>query len=88
MRRFEANIPTETSAHRARYETVRARLHSDKPDPFTLPPEAVLKKTLLAMEQRRPRPRYLVTFPAHVLARLKRLLPDRWFDTLLARVSR
>lgn len=88
MRRFEEHIRVENSPHRERYETVRARLHSDRPDPFTLPPEAVLKKTLLAMERRRPRPRYLVTAPAHVLARLKRMLPDRLFDALLGRISR
>lgn len=88
MRRFEEHIRVEDSPHRERYEAVRARLHSDRPDPFTLPPEAVLKKTLLAMERRHPRPRYLVTVPAHVLARLKRMLPDRLFDALLSRVSR
>lgn len=88
MRRFEAHIDAESSPHRARYKTVRERLHSDEPDPFTLPPEAVLKKTLMAMERRRPRPRYLVTFPAHLLARLKRILPDRWLDTLVARQGR
>jgi len=88
MRCFEANIDAGSSPHRTGYARVRARLHSDKPDPFTLPPEAVLNKALLAMEQRKPRPRYLVTVPAHLLARLKTILPDRWFDTLVARLGR
>ncbi len=88
MRRFEEHIRAEDSPHRERYKIVRARLHSDQPDPFTLPPEAVLTKTLLAMERRHPRPRYLVTVPAHGLARLKRVLPDRLFDALLSRISR
>jgi len=88
MRRFEANVDAANSAHRARYEAVRARLHSAEPDPFTLPPEAVVKKVLLAMERRRPRARYLVTVPAHGLARLKRLLPDRLFEALVANISR
>lgn len=88
MRLFEQHVRTDDSPHRQRYETVRARLHSSKPDPFTLPPEAVLKKTLLAMEQRRPRPRYLVTVPSQVLARLKRFVPDRLFDALLAGIGR
>lgn len=88
MRRFEAHIDTAGSPHRDRYEAVRARLHSDKPDPFTLPPEAVLEKTLLAMERRRPRPRYPVTFPARALARLKRVLPDRLMDAMVAKLSR
>lgn len=88
MQRFEANIDVANSAHRKRYEAVRARLHSTEPDPFTLPPEAVVKKTLLAMERRHPRARYLVTVPAHGLARLKRLLPDRLFEALVANISR
>lgn len=88
MRQFEAHVQAEQSVHRERYERVRARLHSDQPDPFTLPAEAVLKKTLLAMERRRPRPRYLVTVPAHALARLKRALPDRLFDALVAHIAR
>ncbi len=88
MRRFEEHIHVEESPHRHRYEAVRARLHSDRPDPFTLPPEAVLRKVLLAMERRHPRPRYLVTVPAHALARLKRFLPDRLFDGLVRRLSR
>lgn len=88
MRRFEAHIEVDISPHRARYRAIQARLHSDKPDPFTLPPEAVLEKTLLAMERRRPRPRYLVTVPAHVLARLKRVLTDRLLDAMVGRLSR
>lgn len=88
MRRFEEHVRIEQSPHRRRYEAVRARLHSDRPDPFTLPPEAVLKKTLLAMERRNPRPRYPVTVPAHVLPRLRRILPDRLFDALLSRIAR
>lgn len=88
MRHFEQRIPFENSVHKQRYEAVRARLHSDDPDPFTLPPEAVLRKTLLAVERRRPRPRYLVTVPAHALAGLKRILPDRAFDAMVGNIGR
>jgi len=88
MLRFDEHIDAASSPHRQRYETVRARLGSDRPDPFTLPPEAVLKKVVLAMERRRPRPRYAVTVPAHALSRLKRLLPDRVFDGLVGGIDR
>lgn len=88
MRHFERRIPYEDSVYKHRYRAVRDRLHSDKPDPFSLPPEAVLQKTLLAMEQRHPRPRYLVTVPAHILARLKRVLPDRAYDAMVAYIGR
>lgn len=84
MRHFEQRIAYRDSVFRKRYEAVRTRVHGDKPDPFTLAPEAVLRKTLLAVEKRHPRPRYLVTVPAHALARLKRLLPDRVFDAIVA----
>ncbi|MGH8509353.1 MAG: SDR family NAD(P)-dependent oxidoreductase [Gammaproteobacteria bacterium] len=53
---------------------------------FTLPPEAVVKKLIEALETPRPRPRYFVTVPTYVFAFLKRLLPDRALDALLVRL--
>ena len=50
-----------------------------------LPPEAVLKKVIHALESPRPRARYRVTFPTSLFATLKRLLPDRAMDRILAR---
>jgi hypothetical protein len=55
--------------------------------PFTLPPEAVLKKVVQALENRRPRPRYYVTFPTYLFAYLKRVLSDRMLDRILSKVS-
>jgi NAD(P)-dependent dehydrogenase (short-subunit alcohol dehydrogenase family) len=86
--RFEYYVDGDHSPHGKPYEAVRQRLHSGKPDPFTLSPEAVLEKTLLAMEQRRPRARYLVTVPSQVLARLRVVVPDRLFDVILANIAR
>ncbi len=40
-----------------------------------------------ALTARRPRPRYASPAHAHVLLALKRLLPETWFDRLLARQS-
>ncbi|OQX44243.1 MAG: short-chain dehydrogenase, partial [Candidatus Sedimenticola endophacoides] len=54
--------------------------------PFTLPPEAVLAKVTHALESRRPRPRYYVTFPTYLFGYLKRLLTTRALDRLLRRV--
>jgi hypothetical protein len=54
--------------------------------PFTLPPEAVLKKVVHALESRRPRARYYVTFPTYLFGALKRLLPQKALDRLLLRV--
>jgi hypothetical protein len=55
--------------------------------PFTLPPQAVLKRVVHALESRRPKIRYPVTFPTYLFAWLKRLLSDRMLDRLLRRAG-
>ncbi|MBI3546708.1 MAG: SDR family NAD(P)-dependent oxidoreductase [Gammaproteobacteria bacterium] len=84
---FKKNIVRENSAHRDYYARVEKRLGGTTPLPFTLPPEAVLKKVLHALAARRPRARYAVTFPAHLFAVLRRILPVSWLDAVLAKVS-
>lgn len=84
---YKANIDSSNSAHSQRYQKVEKRLLSDEEPPFTLDPAAVLKKVIHALESPRPRPRYLVTVPSHILARLTRVLPDRWFDRLVLRLG-
>jgi hypothetical protein len=54
--------------------------------PFTLPPEAVLKKVVHALENHNPRPRYYVTFPTYLFAFLKRILPQRALDRILYKI--
>ena len=83
--KFKANIDTEHSAHRDRYRNLVKRFKSESGStPFTLPPEAVLAKTVTALESRKPRIRYGVTVPTHVFSFLKRILPFRWLDSILA----
>jgi len=84
---YQAHIDKTSSAHRAYYDRVEKRLGGTKPLPFTLPPEAVLEKTIRALEAPRPRLRYPVTFPSHLFTWLRRLLPGRALDRVLARVS-
>ncbi len=86
-RAYQANIRKEHSAHRDYYENVEKRLGGTKPLPFTLPPEAVLEKTVHALEAHRPKLRYPVTFPSHLFTWLRRVLPGRALDAVLARVS-
>ncbi len=86
-REFRAHVDIAASAHRDKYAAVIARLESHDDVPFTLPPEAMLRPVIKALESSRPRPRYRVTVPTHVFAPIKRLLPDRWFDRLLALLS-
>jgi NAD(P)-dependent dehydrogenase (short-subunit alcohol dehydrogenase family) len=86
--KFLRNIDRSASPHAARYAAMEARLTREGPAaPFTLPPEAVLRKLVHALESRRPRARYYVTFPTHLFGVLRRVLPDRALDAVLARAS-
>jgi NAD(P)-dependent dehydrogenase (short-subunit alcohol dehydrogenase family) len=90
FRAFQQHIDVANSAHRETYEAVVARLSNQAPDqepPFTLSPEAVLKPLRHALESRRPRARYYVTFPTYLLGTLRRLLPTAWLDRILIRAS-
>jgi NAD(P)-dependent dehydrogenase (short-subunit alcohol dehydrogenase family) len=81
-------IDAEHSPHRAAYLAMEQRLLKEGPAaPFTLPPEAVLKRLIHALESPRPKPRYYVTTPAFVLAGLRRVLSAGGLDWVLQRVS-
>ncbi len=85
---FKQWIDKDRSVHRAQYDAMIARLEGQRgPQPFTLPPEAVLKKVTHALESRRPNCRYQVTVPAYLSALLERLLPTPLLDELLNRVG-
>ena len=86
---FKRTIDIGRSAHRRHYEGVLRRLEKTGPAaPFTLPPEAVLRRVIHALESRRPRRRYYVTVPTYLFAALRRVLPYAALDRMLARVSR
>ena len=85
---FKKNIDAEHSIHRKAYSAMAQRLNKPGPAaPFTLPPEAVLKKVLHALEHSRPKVRYYVTFPTHLFAVLKRILPQRAMDWVLTKAG-
>ncbi len=86
---FLRNIDREHSFFRERYAAAERRLTREGPAaPFTLPPEAVLKKVIHALESPRPRARYYVTVPTYLLGTLRRLLSTGWLDRVLLAVSR
>jgi len=96
LSRFRANalvamqkyIDMEHSVHSERYQAVLTRLNKEGPAvPFTLPPEAVLKKVIHALESPAPKARYYVTFPTYLFAYLKRVLPTKTLDRLLRLAS-
>jgi NAD(P)-dependent dehydrogenase (short-subunit alcohol dehydrogenase family) len=81
------NIDRDNSVHREHYARVIKRLTTEGAVvPFTLPPEAVLKKVVHALESGNPRARYYVTFPTYLFAFLKRILPQRVLDRILYKI--
>ena len=97
LSRFRANalqalrkyIDIESSCHSEKYQRVLDRLTTEGPAvPFTLPPEAVLKKVVHALEARKPRARYFVTFPTYLFGYLKRVLPATLLDRILKQASK
>jgi len=87
-RKYQENIDKQHSVHRANYEAMESRLRKQgDATPFTLPPEAVLKKVLHALRSRRPRPRYPVTVPTYLFGLLRRFLGTRQMDAILRKAS-
>lgn len=84
---FEQWIDHENSARRAQYAQLRDRLYTDTgPDQFELPASATTKKIVHALESKRPKPRYYVTFPTYLMGTLRRLLPTRALDWIIGRI--
>lgn len=85
-RMFQKNIAAESSVHRRTYAAMAERLQKEGPAvPFTLGPEAVIAKVIHALEAKRPRERYYVTFPTYLFAFLRHILPQRAMDQILKR---
>ena len=87
-RAFQQHIAIDDSVHRERYRKMIERFEAGgKVQPFTLPPEAVLKRVVHALESERPKIRYPVTFPTYLFAWLKRVMSDRMMDRILGRAG-
>lgn len=85
--KWKAHIDAAHSVHREAYQAMEERLTKEGPVArFTLPPEAVLKRVIHALESPRPRARYYVTFPTYLFGTLKRLLSTSALDWVLRRV--
>ncbi|MGE0005161.1 MAG: SDR family oxidoreductase [Parvibaculaceae bacterium] len=84
---FERNVDEEASHYRDAYARQRGRLAGGGTRRFKLPPEAVARKLLHALESRKPRRRYYVTVPTYVMAWARRLLPPPALDRLLHKAS-
>lgn len=82
---YKRNIDLENSAHAKVYRERLAQMEQGGQTTFKLPPEAVVKKLIHALEAKRPRTRYYVTFPTYAAAFLRRVLPTPALDALAAK---
>lgn len=84
---YKKNIDPVHSFHNDAYEAMETRLQKEGATvAFTLPTKAVVDKVIHALEAKKPKVRYYVTFPTYLFAVLKRILPMCWLDTLLRKV--
>ena len=84
---FEENISVENSPFENAYKKLAERLRAEgHVVPFTLGPEAVLDKVVHALESKKPKARYYVTFPTYLFGILKRILSVRMMDGVLKKV--
>jgi len=81
---YRRNIDMERSPHREVYRTRLAKMEEGGNQSFKLGPEAVAAKLVHALESKRPKIRYYVTFPTYAAAFLRRLLPARALDAVAA----
>ena len=80
---FKKWITVEGSAHEALYRKIlipRLSAVSPKKDPFELGVEAVTKAVIHAVEAKRPKLRYRITWATKLMMVVKRLLPTRLMD--------
>ncbi len=87
LAKFLANIDQENSAHKEIYEKTLARLQKTGDAPFTLGAEAVLGALLMAIEAKKPKARYAVTFPTKLFAWLKRFFSTKLMDYVARKSS-
>jgi len=81
-------IDWENSAFADDYRNGLVKRFSEKQDgldPFELPAEAVCNKLIHALEANRPRARYRVTTPAHIMNVFRRILPTSLLDWVIAK---
>lgn len=87
IKMFIKNVNSEQSVFKTEYEAQLLSSDETKDDDFfTCKSDVVIKKVVLALEKKRPRPRYYITFATHLLGTLKRLLPTSVLDGVLKKI--
>jgi len=88
LQALKDNVNMDDSVHRDRYKGTLQRLAKQgNVDPYTLKPEAVLKKVLHALESKNPQAHYYVTIPTYVMGTMKRLLSAKWMDKFILKMA-
>jgi hypothetical protein len=84
---FETWIDWRGSARVDQYENklIKRLYESRGPDRFELPADAVTIKLAHALEAKTPRYNYYVTRPTYMMVALKRVLPARLFEWVVAK---
>lgn len=78
----------KNTPYRAKYELAEQRLLQEGDvAPFTLDADAVLKKVIHALEAKKPKPHYFVTFPTYLLVTLRYLLPVATMDWISRKIG-
>lgn len=80
LAKFLEHIDQKNSAHKEVYAKTLRRLEGSGDAPFTLGAEAVLDVLIKAIEAKKPKARYGVTFPTKLFAWLKRLFSTKMMD--------
>jgi NAD(P)-dependent dehydrogenase (short-subunit alcohol dehydrogenase family) len=80
---FKETVAFEESPHCEAYRGYMARIEAGGQETFKLEPEAVVEKLIHALESRRPKPRYFVTYPTYLADAMRRVLPTRLLDRFL-----
>ncbi len=81
---FRKNIDLENSVHKKSYAAHLKMLDAGgTKSRVKLEPKAVCDKLIWALESPWPKAHYYVTFPTHLLATFRRILPQRMLDRFL-----
>ncbi len=87
LKKFNENIDVNSSVHKDVYKKTLKRLESSEDGPFTLKEEAVYFALKKAINSKKPKARYRVTFPTHLFWFLKRILSTKLLDKILIKAG-
>ncbi len=88
LKKFIEHIDIDASFHKNIYNQTLKRLKGKDDTPFTLGEDAVFKALKTALESKKPKPRYFVTFPTYLFWYLKKILPISLLDRLLIKAGK